>query len=152
MLPDTEHRDRDQVVYRHRKRTFYPQTNTDSGRDPDDTTSAEIRRKKLKQVKLLMVDQLWLWYIPRDESFKSDIVLTCFPKRWCQNNPGDSDLLETMLKFEGRGSPVSDIHSLIGLITSKCANIFDRSVAPSDIQFMEYFESAIGKAVSLQSF
>lgn len=151
MLPDTEHRDKDQVVYRHRKKSLYHEKEEDQEAEAENAISAETRRKNLKQLKLLMVDQLWLWFIPRDDVFKSDIVLTCFPRRWCQNNACDPDLLESILKFEGRTSPISDINSLIGLITSKCANIFDRSAAPSDLQFMEYFESAIGKAVSCVS-
>lgn len=82
MLPDTEHRDRDQVVFRHRKQSLYPEKQPDPDPDSDNDQSPKVRRKKLKQFKLLMVDQLWLWYIPKDEIFKSDIVLTCFPRRW----------------------------------------------------------------------
>jgi hypothetical protein len=137
MLPDTEDRDRDQVVFRHKRDQL------------DHGLASKERRQKLKKIKVVMVDQLWLWFIPKGDDFQFDTVLSCFPRRWCQNKPEDPDLLESMLNFEGKAPPISSPYDLITLITSKCANIFDRSSAPEDCQFLEFFESAIGSAVSI---
>jgi hypothetical protein len=139
MLPDTENRDRDQVVFRHRKKEL------------DSKLHSKERKRQLKKMKVVMVDQLWLWYIPKGNDFPHDTVLSCFPRRWCQHTPEDPDLLESILNSEGKSPSISSVYELISLITSKCANVLDRSSAPQDCQFLEFFESAVGSAVRKSS-
>jgi len=139
MLPNTKERDRDQVVYRYRKQAFYD--------DEETQLTKKQRRQKLKDLKILMVDQLWVWFIPADLKLKSDTIVTCFPRRLCQRSTGDADLLDSILEVVSRPPQVSSPYDLITLIISKCANIFDRSSEHMDLQFKEFFESAIGRAV-----
>ena len=53
MFPDTEDRDRAQVVFRHKKK------------DLDEGFTSKERKQKLKNMKVIMVDQLWLWFNPQ---------------------------------------------------------------------------------------
>lgn len=125
MLSNTKKRDEDQVVYRHTKRT-----------------------NKNKDPKIVMVDQLWLWVIPAGGQYKSDIVISSFPQGWRQDPFDKSSLLESILNYPER-PPITSGFDLCSLITTRCANIFDRSRAPEDLQLLEIFEISIGKVVSI---
>lgn len=127
MLSNTKKRDKDQVVYRHTKRSD--------------------KKKGKKDPKIIMVDQLWLWVIPAGGRYESDIVVSSFPQRWRQDPFDKSSLLESILNFPER-PPITSGFDLCSLITTRCANIFDRSRAPEDLQLLEIFEISIGKVVS----
>lgn len=125
MLSHTKKRDEDQVVRRHTKRS-------DKNKDP----------------KIVMVDQLWLWIIPAGGQYKSDIVISSFPQGWRQDPFDKSSLLESILNYPER-PPITSGYDLCSLITTCCANIFDRSRAPADLQLLEIFEISIGRVVSI---
>lgn len=128
MLSNTKKRDEDQVVYRHTKRS-------DQKREKGDT-------------KMVMVDQLWLWVIPAREKREPDIVISSFPQAWRQDPFDKSSLVESILNDPER-PPINSGFDLCSLITARCANIFDRSRAPEDLQLLEILEISIGKVVSI---
>jgi hypothetical protein len=141
MLPTTDHRDSEggQVVLRYAK-------------DSDDSDLNE-------SPKMIMVDQLWLWVIPRgavrleppqlgtSKSSKQYIVISAFPQRWKQD-PNDK-LNLTNLDFDDlNNSLVKSALDLVSTIVAKCCDVFDRSLVPKDLQFFEFFENSIGSIVS----
>jgi len=149
MLPNTESRDCDQVVYRNRKKAL--------SREKDFYTMGRFeRQKRIKSMKILMVDQVWIWFIPGRKALQPDptgrgsqpdTIITSFPQRWCQQDHNDPDLFDSMRNFEGKPPLISSFFGLLDLISSKCTHIFDPSVAAEDGKFLEYFESEIGEAV-----
>ncbi|KAH8593946.1 hypothetical protein B0O99DRAFT_688369 [Bisporella sp. PMI_857] len=87
---------------------------------------------------------LWAWVTPGHANSEPDMVITCCSQRWCSESPRDSDLLNSILKFEGRAPAINTAHELLDRITSRCASLFDHSSASKDLQFMQFFRSAIG--------
>ena len=81
-----------------------------------------------------------------------DTVVTCFPQSWGQlGEPDENDTLQQLLdRLESLDrSSITSVHDLVAEITNHCAGIFDRARAPGHLQFKEFFESAIGEAVSI---
>lgn len=156
MLSGTEARDRDQVVYRNRRKALLADKSYHGMQSPE-------RQKRLGRLKVLMVDLAWIWFIPSEPKdqkdqqdqknqektlARPDTIVTSFPQRWCQQDHNDPDLFESMKKFEGRPPSIFSCADLLSLISSKCVNYFGPSVATEDGKFSEYFESEIGEAVS----
>lgn len=144
MLPSTEDRDRDQVVYRHVKGT------KDFRRYFNDHEKDE-RKQMLRDIKIFTVNQLWLWVIPKGNGYDGDTVVTCFSQRWHENDPSGQSLLADILRDQNR-QPISEVQDVIALVTSKCVDVFDRlsgnDPTRASCQLFEIFESAVGKAVS----
>lgn len=128
MLKDTSYRDRTQVVSRWAKSEW---------QDPPDHN-------------ILMVDQLWLWFI-KGEGGKPDTIITSFPSRegsaFPQSTREADDLQRTVLGPTNRRS-ISESADLVSRILSVCSNAFDRHQHLESINFLQFFESAIGRAAS----
>ena len=98
---------------------------------------------------ILMVDQLWLWKIPKKGTDKvmSDTIITCFPTRH-EASSGNSDDIRDRVVPESVENHTQNANDLIDRILSSCTEIFE----PNDIeslQFFSFFESAVGTAVSI---
>jgi hypothetical protein len=152
MIDDTSYRDRTQVVSRwnhtanllednhkdiHVKRTssfFESQTQAVPGR-----RGVGINHN------ILMVDQLWIWRIPDPENEFSNII-TCFPSR---NGaiPYDIDKLYESVVDDKYPQVFEDSMQAIMRILSLCIDAFDPHQFRDSLQFLKFFESAVGSAV-----
>lgn len=116
---DTEKRDVDQVVYRY------------------------LRDKLQGELKVYMVDQLWLWI------WGEDLIVTSFPQRWGQVRLKNDPLcvLEGIIEDINSKTrpPVRSVHDLAMVITGRCAGGFDRHrIGDPEFQFMDMYDSSIG--------
>ncbi|KAK3624692.1 hypothetical protein LTR56_020842 [Elasticomyces elasticus] len=123
---DTDFRDKTQVVYR------YAQKHGDSQ----------------EALKVLMVDQLWMWIVNKD------LLITSFPQRWHQPRDDPLNVLESTI--EEINSNVADspanLYDLAVLIGGRCFGTFDRSNITSDgLRFLDMFESSIGVAMDKET-
>lgn len=142
MLKDTTTRDQDQVVYRKQK------------------DSIRVRsHSRLKNIKIFMVDQMWLWIIDGKLVSQNiagwliqyaETLITSFPQRWNRGSEDKLDVLEGILAIlrSPNRDPVTSVYDLAFLITNRCFGVFDRSRAPQELQFLDYFQDAIGSVVS----
>ena len=115
----TEERDQDQVVYRY-------------------------TRDKKQEVKVFMVDQLWMWILDKD------LIVTCFPQRWKQPKNDPLNVLDGIIEdMSGKTqSQVNSVYDLAMLITGRCCGVFDRHrLGGEEYQFLDMFESSIGEVV-----
>ncbi|KAI6352876.1 hypothetical protein MCOR25_009260 [Pyricularia grisea] len=120
---DTTLRDEDQVVYRYCK----------------------LHRQ---EIKVFMVDQLWLWVLSRD------LVITCFPQRWDQPKLDPLNMLDGIIEETNAKTrpPVQTVYDLAMLITNRCAGLFDRHRLDSqEFQFLDIFESSVGRVTNRES-
>lgn len=126
MLKDTSYRDRTQVVSRWAKSEW-----------PDQ-----------QDHNLLMVDQLWLWFV-KGKDGQPDTIITSFPSRkgaiFPQSSREADDIESTVLNDDNRLS-IEDSTDLVSRILSVCCNSFDRHQHLDPINFLQFFESAIGRA------
>jgi ankyrin repeat protein len=116
---DTEKRDIDQVVYRY------------------------LRDKLNSELKVYMVDQLWLWI------WGEDLIVTSFPQRWGQVKLKNDPLcvLEGIIEDINSKTrpPVRSVHDLAMVATGRCSGGFDRHrIGDQDYQFMSMFDESIG--------
>lgn len=116
---DTEKRDADQVVYRY------------------------LRDKLHGELKIYMVDQLWLWI------WGEDLIVTSFPQRWGQVKLKNDPLcvLEGIIEDINSKTrpPVRSVHDLAMVITGRCSGGFDRHrIGDPEFQFMDMYDSSIG--------
>ena len=115
----TEDRDTDQVVYRY-------------------------TRDKGKQIKVFMVDQLWLWILG------NELIVTSFPQRWDQPKNDPLNVLDGIIEDINSKTrpPMRSVYDLALLITGRCSGVFDRHrLGDEDYQFLDMFESSIGEVV-----
>ena len=121
---DTERRDRDQVVYR-------------------------FCKEREKEPKIFMVDQLWMWILG------DGLIITCFPQRWQQPKNDPLNVLDGLIEDINSKTrpPVRSVYDLANLITGRCCGFFDRHrINDEDYQFLDMFESSIGRVVCLSTF
>ncbi|KAG8530261.1 uncharacterized protein KY384_004762 [Bacidia gigantensis] len=119
----TDDRDEDQVVYRYTK-------------------------KKEKEVKVFMVDQLWMWILG------NDLIVTSFPQRWKQPKNDPLNVLDGIIEDMSSKTrpPLRSIYDLATLITGRCSGVFDRHrVGDEDYQFLDMFESSIGEVTNKET-
>ncbi|KAI1417324.1 hypothetical protein F5Y13DRAFT_202860 [Hypoxylon sp. FL1857] len=131
---DTSARDTDQVVYRYCKRHN-------------------------KELKVFMVDQLWLWIIGKD------LVITCFPQRWDQPKQDPLNVLDGIIEETNAKTrpPIGSacmswnsptLNSPLGRneFNDRCSGTFDRHrLDNQDFQFLDMFESSIGLVTDRES-
>jgi hypothetical protein len=117
---DTSQRDEDQVVYRYlKKEGVHPQ--------------------------IFMVDQLWTFILGKE------LIITCFPERWEQPRNDPMMVLDGIIEDMNAKTrpPINSVYDLALLITSRCCGVFDRhKLDNQNFQFLDMFESSIGKVVS----
>ena len=119
----TDDRDEDQVIYRYTK---------DKG----------------KEVKVFMVDQLWLW------TLGDDLIVSSFPQRWEQPKNDPLNVLDGIIEDMSSKTrpPVKSIYELALLITGRCSGVFDRHrIGVEDYQFLDMFESSIGEVTNKET-
>ncbi|KAI6821278.1 hypothetical protein KC340_g12907 [Hortaea werneckii] len=125
---DTDARDTDQVIYRYEQEL----SESKQQEDPRD------------DVKVLMVDQLWMWILG------DDLVVTSFPQRWRQPPKDPLNVLEGIMEEinSTTAESVDNVYDLAILIAGRCFGTFDQSDVRSDgSRFLDMFESSIGKAM-----
>src|SRR4051812_11087361 len=113
---NTEKRDRDQVVYRFCKREG-------------------------KELKIFMVDQMWVWILG------DNLVFTSFPDRWGQPKRDPLNLFDGLIEDINSKTkpPVRSVFELAALVTDRCIGTFDRHHwGNEDYLFLEMFELSIG--------
>lgn len=121
---DTRSRDRDQVVLRHQRKYCDPKAEP----HPDG-------------LKLLMVDQLWMWVV------SGELLVTSFPQRWEQDDREHDDVFKAIL--HDLRSPTSEhianAYELAMFIAGHCAGMSDtRSTKRGETLFLDMFDAAIG--------
>lgn len=112
----TDHQDADQVVYRYCK-------------------------KRRKELKVFMVDQLWMISI-------GNLLISCFPERWKQPHRDPLNLFEGVVEDINSSTrpPVRNVFELATVITERCTGLFDRQQWDNDeLLFAEMFELSIGR-------
>lgn len=133
MLNDTSFRDKDQVVSRWVRRQDQPRNQ---------------RLKANKSHNILMVDQLWLWFI-KGQGNEPDTVITSFPSHQGADSTVADYYARKVLEEQDR-DPVSSTSELIARIMTVCCSTLNRHQDMPSTQFLQFFESAIGEAVSSQ--
>ncbi|KAI5820038.1 hypothetical protein BZA77DRAFT_241037 [Pyronema omphalodes] len=141
-----DQRDQDQVVYRWAKERNKQAKNISK------------YHSYVRDPKLIMVDQLWLWIIDGGLCFRPrksvqanrdvDTVVSCFPQPLTENSGGDAleDILKS-IESEAR-VPTESAIQLASLIVSHCVGLLDRKIFDYDQRrFQEYFEDSIAKEV-----
>ncbi|GAB1742355.1 hypothetical protein NU219Hw_g7905t1 [Hortaea werneckii] len=125
---DTDARDIDQVIYRYEQ----------------ELSKSKQQEDSLDDVKVLMVDQLWMWILG------DDLVVTSFPQRWRQPPKDPLNVLEGIMEEINSTTTesVDNVYDLAILIAGRCFGTFDQSDVRSDgSRFLDMFESSIGKAM-----
>lgn len=92
-----------------------------------------------------MVDQLWLWLIKGDGP---DTVITSFPSRDGADPTAAEDDPETLILDEEDRDPIANTTDLLSRIMTVCCRTMDRHQEVESLKFLQFFESAIGNAVS----
>jgi hypothetical protein len=134
MLEDTSYRDRTQVISRWNQKTY--------------NRSKGTRRfaPRVSAHNILMIDQLWLWRIPAGGRSMDSAVITCFPSRK-GSTPSYLDNLRDNILADRHRNPLSNIDDFVAQVLSTCIGIFDHNHDVESLQFLKFFESAIGNAV-----
>jgi hypothetical protein len=134
-LPNTEERDKDQVVSRYYNK--FP---------------------KLTRV-TTMVDQLWLWVLVGTDG-RADTVISSFPQRTIGRSSRSFDdpdpygwtdvLRNVLLHIRAEQSSVKTAYDLAGVIASECSRAYlnTSNTQSRELQFAEIYESSIGDVVS----
>ncbi|KAI4209658.1 MAG: hypothetical protein LQ351_007412 [Letrouitia transgressa] len=120
---ETDERDVDQVVYRY-------------------------TRDKQKELKVFMVDQLWLWILGKE------LIISSFPQRWRQPKHDPLNVLDGVIEDMSSKTqpPVKSVYDLATLITGRCCGVFDRHrLGDEDYQFIDMFESSIGEVTNKET-
>jgi len=76
----------------------------------------------------------------------SDLVITCFPKRWGEQKADPLNVLDGIIEETNAktGAKIETVYDLAILITSRCSGIFDRHrLGDQEYQFLDMFESSI---------
>jgi len=145
MLPDTSERDRDQVVTRWVMRKLE--------QAKKEVVTASSRGIQVPKHNILMVDQLWLWWIPARNDGEADIVISSFPKREGVRVKGSravDDLQAAVLRSRNihQRTVIEDTTALLARILTVCSSTLDRHQAIKNVEFLHMFQSSIGDAVS----
>jgi hypothetical protein len=157
MLEDTSYRDRTQVVSRWNNATYRLKTKRGiRSTESKVNTLRSNRESKLQSLRtgrdvkhnILMVDQLWMWIIPDAEDSSFYNIITCFPPREGANPCGFDDLQRNVLD-DRHHDLFYDKKQLISRIISLCMNTLDPHQQEESLQFLKFFESAVGNVVRL---
>ncbi|KAK5272239.1 hypothetical protein LTR99_010657 [Exophiala xenobiotica] len=108
--------------------------------DADQVVYRYCRRSR-KELKIFMVDQLWLISI-------GNLLISCFPERWRQPHRDPLNLFEGVVEDINSTTrpPVRNVFELATVITERCTGLFDRQQWDSDdLLFAEMFELSIGR-------
>jgi hypothetical protein len=139
MLPSTSTRDSDQVVARRAKK--------------EKREGLANEWQKIEGHNVLMVDQLWLWIIKTSDDGPS-MVITSFPGRNGveaeHTRVLDNLQLNTFKTLPGQTrSPIEKPQDLVFRILTLCCKTLDRHQTVKPMQFLQFFQSTIGDAVSV---
>jgi len=164
MLSDTSKRDRDQVVTRRaRKEAGDILTDSNSSENDIDQSTPKLATSSVTSVgglskvvphNILMVDQLWLWYLKSPGgSGNPDTLITSFPSRVGvrkKDSGAVDDLQASVLRNQTVHSrkPVLSTTDLISRIMTVCCRTLDRHQLLKSVEFLQMFQSTIGDAVS----
>jgi len=157
MIEDTTYRDRTQVVSRWniapnrpkpKRPSRYPESRFGNFRS---NRESKLNMRVGRDVKhnILMVDQLWLWVIPDSENHFFNII-TCFPSRE-GSTPSNVDDLQQNVLDDRHYDLFLDKKQLVSRILSLCLNALDPNQAEESLQFLKFFESAVGNAEEEES-
>lgn len=131
----------------HLRRTLdqfkYRSINTEK-HDRDQVILRYCQREK-KDLKIFMVDQMWIWILG------DNLVFTSFPDRWGQPKEDPLNLFDGLIEDinSKSKSPFGSVFELATLITDRCTGTFDRHHRRDrDYRFLEMFELSVGTAVS----
>ncbi|KAI1639109.1 hypothetical protein F4809DRAFT_172745 [Biscogniauxia mediterranea] len=129
MLEDTSYRDETQVVSR-----WNHNRNPQKIRGGGEHGAAH---------NILMVDQLWLWNIPREDDQEHSTIITCFPSREGAVLSCHDDLRSTILSQSDK-EPISNDNELVTRIIATCIDVFGHNNQDESLHFFKFFQSAIG--------
>lgn len=122
-------RDHDQVIHRYQRKHLAPTESSDD-------------------IRLLMVDQLWMWIVGKD------LIITSFPQRWQKPRNYPHNVLESIvsdINSPGRAA-VSSVHELAFTIATHCFGPFDRrNISEGEMLFLDMFEFSIGDAMDRET-
>ncbi|KAI1494238.1 hypothetical protein F5X96DRAFT_8131 [Biscogniauxia mediterranea] len=131
MLEDTSYRDETQVVSRWNHNHNLPKIRGGGGHGAAHN--------------ILMVDQLWLWNIPREDNQEHSTIITCFPSREGAA-PTYLDDLRSIILSQSDKAPISNDNELVTRIIDACIDVFGHNNDEESLQFFKFFQSAIGHA------
>jgi hypothetical protein len=137
----------------HRRRTLYEyHDHTLSDYDYHDIVDAEAPDKR-KNMAVPMVDQLWMWILPKYGESPATVV-TAFPESSSQNTDdkrGPQLLSDIVSKCQEL--PIKNSHDLAAVILSQCSSIFFDNVHVRDtsLQFEEYYATRIKDIVRFRA-
>ena len=115
---------------------YYPTGNT-SDRDQDQVVYRYYLKYGLKEPKVFMVDQLWLWILD------NDLVVTSFPYQWEQEDRDESFDLAHAILDDLKEFHLASVYDLASCITNRCSGMFYKNVNLEEYRFLEMFEQSI---------
>lgn len=129
-IDTAKYRDHDQVVHRYQHKHLMQPINTEN------------------DIRLLMVDQLWMWIVG------NDLLITSFPRRWQQTSNDPHDVLEAVISdvhSPGRAAP-SSVYELALIIATRCFGPFDRrNISEGEMLFLDMFEASVGDVMDRET-
>ncbi|KAF5005374.1 hypothetical protein FDECE_8186 [Fusarium decemcellulare] len=131
-------------------------------RDNDQVVSKNTKHPHGKK-KMIMVDQLWLWFLeapdPVADGKPNTAVFTCFPRK--DEEPGDGDeVLEAIadlhlaIRDEANSRDnawVTNGSNFVGLVVEQAVNVMLRVRNELSLDFLNIFRAAIGEATEKQT-
>lgn len=97
---------------------------------------------------ILMVDQLWLWFIQVDGV--PDCVLTCFPDRFGIESQEFDELRSNILASKDR-QPVEDFKDLIMQTLQACLRTFEPPKQAPFVDVLAMFQGTVSKLTSVDN-
>ncbi|KAL1847387.1 hypothetical protein VTK73DRAFT_10370 [Phialemonium thermophilum] len=126
--------------------SYYYTLKDTSDRDTDQVVSRWIRKlnrsggESSGRSNILMVDQLWLWYIKKTDENQADVVITSFPNRDSMESK-----LDDMLLNDKNRDPFFCTGDLVAQIMTECCKTLSLDREDPALRFVEFFEGAIGR-------
>ncbi|KAF4949506.1 hypothetical protein FSARC_13450 [Fusarium sarcochroum] len=146
----TQHRDRDQVIYRATNASPRDFRHLDHEGEEwvdhsKETTKDECESctKAIRKIsRAVMVDQLWMWIL------EGKTIITCFPKRYGtqkHDRSGVHKSIRTRLE-NARPNQIKSVFDLALIIIDECSNTFFDRAETADLQprVIDKFSEAIG--------
>ncbi|KAI0415159.1 hypothetical protein F5X98DRAFT_389319 [Xylaria grammica] len=98
--------------------------------------SPKMGKDEEMSVKLLMVDQLWMWIL-QGTNDKNNILITSFPQGWCHSkglNNDSIDLLEQIQSYLRQPSreAITSVSQLASVIVKECTRVSGPFKRPSE--------------------
>jgi hypothetical protein len=131
---------------------YYPNSSSIEDRDKDQTTLRYFEDQCLDSEEfdrvLTMVDQLWMWVLPRCGS-SPPTILTAFPQRSNRKNSKRPTALVNNIQSKCRDLSRWSSYDVAKVIVAECSRIYFHSTSnrKKPVEFLDVYRTSIGRIV-----